>query len=116
MVEADIVGHFLPALQRYHFVVSMIAAVTVVAAVQHSGQNPDNGAVPAKLRRASLGVLSVALFCSGIRMPVLAAQVPLALLSAAAVNTAILLVTIPIAMPDWREILQWRKSEKDKNS
>ena len=95
MVEAEIIRMVFPGLKIYHLGVSLAGSICCVAGMQ---QVRDNG------RRLAMGALSIALFCSGLRVPELAACSPLTLLSASSVNTAVLFAVMPIGFPDWREL------------
>ena len=107
MPMTDVLLAALPALQIYHAVISTLAALATVMTMQFVGQRWTSTwrhVALQHLQRAGLGVLAVALFCSGLRIPDLAICAPWALVSAAAVNTCIMCIMIPPAMMGKREM------------
>lgn len=106
MPMTDLVLALLPALQLYHLTVSTAAALGAVTAMQFVGQRWTStwgNTALQQMQRAGLGVLAIALFCSGLRVPHLAICAPWALVSAAAVNTGILIALIPTAIVGRRQ-------------
>jgi hypothetical protein len=101
MPMTDLVIALLPPLQLYHLTVSTMAALGAVMAMQfvgHRWTSTWGNTALQQMQRAGLGALSIALFCSGLRVPDLAICAPWALVSAAAVNTGILIALIPTAI------------------
>jgi hypothetical protein len=106
MTVGDLAIAMLPQLQLYHAAVSFLGALGAVMMMQVVGAE---WTIMRRYRawqwvqRAVLAVMAVALFCSGLRMPMLAADAPMALLSAAAVNTTICLAILPSAVIGYSE-------------
>jgi hypothetical protein len=106
MTISDLAAHMLPQLQIYHAVVSFLAAVGAAMMMQVVG---NEWTIMRRYRawqwvqRAVLALMSIALFCSGVRLPELVTENPLALLSAAAVNTTICLAILPPAVIGYSE-------------
>lgn len=91
----------LTLLQVYHFAVSVAGALGAVMVMQIVGREWTTSwqsAALQHLQRVGLGVLSIALFCSAVRLPAIIHCGHVPLLSAAAVNTAIFLIMVPTAL------------------
>jgi hypothetical protein len=93
----------LPQLQVYHATVSFMAAAGAVMMMQVVGAELTALRHTQRFQRVVLGLMAIALFCSGLRMPEMGAYNPLVLLSAAAVNTGICLVLLPPAVMGYSE-------------
>lgn len=93
-------------LQVYHVAVSFLGSAGAVMMMQVVGRDwtiMRDYPLWQNVQRAALGIMAVALFYSGLRMPDLAADNPLALLIAAAVNTGICLAIVPAAVVGYSE-------------
>lgn len=88
-------------LQAYHTAISIMAALSAIMVMQEIGRAwppaPFGQAIH-WIQRAALGYLSIALFCSGVRLPYLPEIEFSALLSGAAVNSSVLVVLAPTAL------------------
>ena len=88
-------------LQVYHTAASILAALCAIMTMQAVGHTWPQARFDQAIhwaQRAGLGGLSVALFCSAVRLPYLPDVEFSALLSGAAVNSSILAVLAPTAL------------------